>query len=90
MFFYNTSIDRFTNELFKFNFLKINKTKSTSYRSLTEEVLHTKTKLDLTKLFYWGKFHNFLYLFDAKVKKHFLICNRKLCFVDRFGYFIDK
>ncbi|RYU10587.1 hypothetical protein EAJ01_26930 [Bacteroides cellulosilyticus] len=88
--FYNTSIDRLTNELFKFNFLKINKTKSTSYRSLTEEVLHTKTKLDLTKLFYWGKFHNFLYLFDAKVKKHFLICNRKLCFVDRFGYFIDK
>ncbi len=88
--FYNTSIDRLTNELFKFIFLKINKTKSTSYRSLTEEVLHTKTKLDLTKLFYWGKFHNFLYLFDAKVKKHFLICNRKLCFVDRFGYFIDK
>ena len=33
-----------------FNFLKINKIKSTSYRSLTEEVLHTKTKLDLTKL----------------------------------------
>ena len=57
-----------------FKYLKINKTKSTSYRSLTEEVLHTKTKLDLTKLFYWGKFHNFLYLFDAKVKKHFLIC----------------
>jgi sulfite exporter TauE/SafE len=25
-------------------------------RSLTEEVLHTKTKLDLTKLFYWGSF----------------------------------
>ena len=44
--FYNTSIDRLTNELFKFIFLKINKTKSTSYRSLTEEVLHTKTKLD--------------------------------------------
>ena len=39
-----------------FNFLKINKTKSTSCRSLTEEVLHTKTKLDLTKLFYWGSF----------------------------------
>lgn len=33
--------------------------------------INTKTKLDLTKLFYWGKFHNFLYLFDAKIKNIF-------------------
>ena len=69
---------------------KLNLLDGKTYAGNTAKVLHTKTKLDLTKLFYWGKFHNFLYLFDAKVKKHFLICNRKLCFVDRFGYFIDK
>lgn len=43
-------------------------------RSLTEEVLHTKTKLDLTKLFYWGVSQ--LLSVRCKVKKDILICKK--------------
>lgn len=43
-------------------------------RSLTGEALNTKTKLDLTKLFYWGVSQ--LLSVRCKDNKQLLICNR--------------